>query len=55
MIVLRHAAIHLRSVVRYARNSGRWWLLVVALVWAVAAVLVATAHVAVPTAVYTLF
>jgi len=51
----RHFLGVIRAVGVYTLRSGRWWLLLVGLVWLLAAFFVATAHVVVPTAVYTLF
>ncbi len=44
-----------RATGAYTVRSGRWWVPLVVVVWLLAALLVGTAKVVVPTAVYTLF
>lgn len=54
-MLVRHLALSVRSLLLYTVRSGRWWVPLLAAIWVVVALLVATAKVVVPTAVYTLF
>ena len=55
MILLRNVLAMAGDLASYGARSGRWWIVVTIVAFAVAAVLVATAKVVVPTAVYVLF
>lgn len=55
MTAVRHAWRFVTDLWTYAVRTGRWWVPVVTVVLAVAALLVAFVKVAVPTAVYLFF
>jgi hypothetical protein len=55
VILLRNVVAMVADLARYGARSGRWWVAVTIVAFTVAAALVATAKVVVPTAVYVLF
>ena len=54
-MLVRHLLGGIRTLLLYTVRSGRWWVPLLAIVWALVALLVMTVKVVVPTAVYTLF